>query len=153
MALDLKTAERLVKFLEMMSSDQDGEALNAARMASKLIKSSGKKWGDVILVRVDNPAPAPAPSPKPPQSHPGQQQSPFGMGGGLGGQFHAAQQAQHAQSQMWNQFNAAAQGQQYRDQYEAYRNEYYPPPSSEPRIDPEIKKRDEKKRGWFLDKD
>lgn len=40
--------EQLVKLLEMMGSDHDGEALNAARKAHSLVRSSGKTWDNYI---------------------------------------------------------------------------------------------------------
>lgn len=40
--------ERLVKFMRMTESDNDGEALAALRMANKLIKAAGKNWADVL---------------------------------------------------------------------------------------------------------
>ena len=48
MALDAKGRERLTKFLGMMGSDQDGEALSAARMAHKLVAEAGVTWAEVL---------------------------------------------------------------------------------------------------------
>ena len=48
MALDSKGRERLAKFLGMMGSDQDGEALSAARMAHKLVAEAGVTWAEVL---------------------------------------------------------------------------------------------------------
>jgi hypothetical protein len=39
---------RLVKLLGMTSSEHDGEALNAMRMANDLVKAAGKTWEDVL---------------------------------------------------------------------------------------------------------
>ncbi len=49
-ARDLKPAlaERLVKLLGMVGSEHDGEALNAARMADKLVRDAGLTWATVI---------------------------------------------------------------------------------------------------------
>lgn len=40
--------ERLIKLLMMTTSDNDGEALNAMRMANKMVKSSGLGWEDLL---------------------------------------------------------------------------------------------------------
>lgn len=40
--------DRLIKFLEMMSSDHDGEALSAARMANRELKKLKLRWADII---------------------------------------------------------------------------------------------------------
>lgn len=42
--------EKLVKFLALTDSDQDGEAMSAARMASRLVRDSGLEWDDVIVL-------------------------------------------------------------------------------------------------------
>lgn len=39
---------RLVKLLGMTTSEHDGEALNAMRMANDLIKAAGKTWEEVL---------------------------------------------------------------------------------------------------------
>jgi len=39
---------RLAKLLGMTTSEHDGEALNAMRMANDLIKAAGKTWADVL---------------------------------------------------------------------------------------------------------
>lgn len=39
---------RLTKLLAMTTSDNDGEALNAMRMANALIKAADKTWADVL---------------------------------------------------------------------------------------------------------
>lgn len=41
--------ERLIKLLGMIGSDHDGEALNAARLADKLLRDAGMTWADVIV--------------------------------------------------------------------------------------------------------
>lgn len=40
--------ERLVKLMRMTEADNDGEALNALRMANKMLKAANLHWGDVI---------------------------------------------------------------------------------------------------------
>lgn len=42
--------EKLVKFLALTDSDQDGEAIAAARMASRLVRDGGLEWDDVIVL-------------------------------------------------------------------------------------------------------
>jgi hypothetical protein len=39
---------RLVKLMRMTEANNDGEALNALRLANRLLKNAGKHWGDVI---------------------------------------------------------------------------------------------------------
>lgn len=41
---------KLVKLLNLVSSDSDGEALTAARLAVKLLDESGESWGDLLGV-------------------------------------------------------------------------------------------------------
>ena len=41
--------ERLVKILRRTESSADGEALNAVRMANRMVKEAGKTWEDVLL--------------------------------------------------------------------------------------------------------
>lgn len=48
--------EKLLKLLALIESDSDGEALAAARQASRLLRQAGLGWADVI------PAKAPAQS-------------------------------------------------------------------------------------------
>lgn len=45
MALD---RERLAKLLAMTASDKDGEALNAMRMANRVIEAAGLTWAEVL---------------------------------------------------------------------------------------------------------
>jgi hypothetical protein len=56
---------RLVKLLGMTTSEHDGEALNAMRMANDLIKAAGKTWADVLatdnVVNIVLQRPAPKP--------------------------------------------------------------------------------------------
>jgi len=40
--------DRLVKFLGMTGSAHDGECLNAARMASKMLRDLGLTWAEVL---------------------------------------------------------------------------------------------------------
>ena len=47
--LTLSDLDRLKRFMGIAySSDQDGEALNALRMANKLLRSGGLDWNDVF---------------------------------------------------------------------------------------------------------
>lgn len=41
--------ERLLKLLRLTESDADGEALNAVRMANRMLKSAGKSWDEVLI--------------------------------------------------------------------------------------------------------
>lgn len=45
-----KTADRIVKLLELTASDHDAEALNSIRLANKIIKSNGLNWREFLLV-------------------------------------------------------------------------------------------------------
>lgn len=38
----------LAKIMEMTASDKDGEALNAARMATSMVKDAGETWESVL---------------------------------------------------------------------------------------------------------
>jgi hypothetical protein len=40
--------ERLIRLLEMIDSNQDGEALNAAKKAHQLVRAKGKTWHECI---------------------------------------------------------------------------------------------------------
>lgn len=46
--LDQRDREKLIKLLGMIGSSADGEALNAARLANRLIQDRKLSWGDVI---------------------------------------------------------------------------------------------------------
>ena len=48
MALPPELADRLVKLLGMVGSEHDGEALNAARLADKVVREAGLTWKDVL---------------------------------------------------------------------------------------------------------
>jgi hypothetical protein len=48
--------DRLAKLLGMLGSDHDGEVLNAARAADRLVRASGLRWPDIAM-----PAPPPPP--------------------------------------------------------------------------------------------
>ena len=48
MALPPALADRLVKLLGMVGSEHDGEALNAARLADKVVREAGLTWANVI---------------------------------------------------------------------------------------------------------
>jgi hypothetical protein len=50
--------DRIAKLLGMLGSDHDGEVLNAARMADRLVREQGITWFDVLSV---DPAQAPQP--------------------------------------------------------------------------------------------
>lgn len=56
------STEKLIKCLEMMSSEHDGEALAAARKAQKILTAMGKRWPDVISANVSSPQNRPAPT-------------------------------------------------------------------------------------------
>jgi hypothetical protein len=45
--LNIDTKLRLARLLGMLGSDHDGEALNAARMADRLVREAGVTWFDV----------------------------------------------------------------------------------------------------------
>ena len=47
-ALPPEVVDRLVKLLGMIGSDHDGEALNAARLADKLVREAGLTWAEVF---------------------------------------------------------------------------------------------------------
>jgi hypothetical protein len=51
--------DRLGKLLEMLGSDHDGEVVNAARAADRLVRASGLRWPDIAM-------PAPPGSPRDP---------------------------------------------------------------------------------------
>lgn len=57
MPLDHKDRERLSRLLGMFGSDYDGEVLNAARAAHKLIKGKGETWETIITTAVSAPRP------------------------------------------------------------------------------------------------
>ena len=46
--LAAETRSRLAKLLGMVGSTHDGEALNAARMADKLVREAGVSWADTL---------------------------------------------------------------------------------------------------------
>jgi hypothetical protein len=50
-AMDNIDIRRLAKLLGMIGSAHDGEALNAARAANKLVRDCGLTWSDVIVSR------------------------------------------------------------------------------------------------------
>ena len=41
-------SDKLLKFLNLTTSDSDGEALNAIRMANKYLKANGLSWDQVV---------------------------------------------------------------------------------------------------------
>jgi hypothetical protein len=62
MTTDTIDAFRLAKLLGLLGSSHDGEVMNAAKMADRLVRAGGLTWEDVI-------APAAAGSPLPPRRH------------------------------------------------------------------------------------
>jgi|SRR5215469_5702254 len=46
--LDVTSAQRLAKLCGMFSSRHDGEVINAARMADKLVRERGLSWSQII---------------------------------------------------------------------------------------------------------
>lgn len=40
--------DKLIKFMMLTQSENDGEALNAMRMANKILKKENKTWVDVL---------------------------------------------------------------------------------------------------------
>lgn len=71
MAFSADDRERLSKLLAMFSSSFDGEILNAAKAAERLIKARGETWESVIVFSrsVDPPPNRPTqPKPKPHRS-------------------------------------------------------------------------------------
>jgi hypothetical protein len=61
--LDPQTCERIVKLLGMAGSKHDGEVVNAARAADRLLRARGLCWDDVICVPCLEPGPPPDPDP------------------------------------------------------------------------------------------
>lgn len=55
MALTNSDRERLAHLLAMFSSNFDGEVVNAARAAERLIKRSGETWESVIIHGIAGP--------------------------------------------------------------------------------------------------
>jgi hypothetical protein len=43
--------QRLLKLIEMLSSDSDGEVLNAVTMISRILNGYGLAWSDLIMPR------------------------------------------------------------------------------------------------------
>jgi hypothetical protein len=50
-ALDLASAHRLAHICGMFGSDHDGEVVNAARLADRLVRERGLSWSQVIEAR------------------------------------------------------------------------------------------------------
>ncbi len=63
---DAAARVRLAKLLGMMGSSADGEALNAARLADRLVRDAGTTWLDIIALGMPAAAKAPK-APKPPK--------------------------------------------------------------------------------------
>jgi hypothetical protein len=53
--MEEKKKDKLVKLLNLVSSDSDGEALTAARLAVKLMKESGEDWAGLLGAEAGNP--------------------------------------------------------------------------------------------------
>ncbi len=49
--MDSKTIDRLLKLLALTTSEADGEALNAIRMANALLKKNNLQWADILAVK------------------------------------------------------------------------------------------------------
>jgi hypothetical protein len=49
--------QKLARLLGMIGSDHDGEALNAARLADKLVRAAGITWFDIVAVPALPPPP------------------------------------------------------------------------------------------------
>lgn len=154
--MERKTLKRLITCLDMMSSDQDGEALAAARMAAKIVKENKLEWGKIVFVPIDEPKAAapvvnqPAPAPVHHPAAQPQTQYPFGAGmGGMGQQgFGDYNNAMHQQYQQQSQ-------EQWRHMHEAMRNQaqYSPPPRKETKpeesVSPDFTEKEKRKRGMF----
>lgn len=53
--LDPQAADRLAKLAGLFGSNHDGEVVNAARQADKLVRTLGLSWFDVIVRRAAAP--------------------------------------------------------------------------------------------------
>lgn len=143
MGLDMKDAERLCKLLEMTSSEHEGEALNALRMAQKFMKEHKKRWGDVIAVNM----PATAPTipivahtyPQPHYQNPMQQQAGQWQQQGMGQGFNQFHEMQRQQQEAIHRHNA---------QMAANANAQKAPEKA-PEKNPAMESREKKKRNWF----
>lgn len=59
--LNIDIRLRLTRLLGMLGSDHDGEVVNAARIADRLVRENGLTWDDVIAPVVCSPALVPQP--------------------------------------------------------------------------------------------
>jgi hypothetical protein len=62
--------DRLLKLLGMSGSASNGEALNAIRLANRLLRDRGLTWPEAIERNVDGPVPEPEPPPRPAPTRP-----------------------------------------------------------------------------------
>ena len=132
--MEVKKLKRLVSCLELMGSDQDGEALNAARMAHKIVKEHKLAWADIIKVVISTPAPTINNPPPQPRPQPAAQQHPMS---GMGGFSNQDPLSAYYQAQYYNQQHAQQQAYARQRMYEhmrAQQNTYHapPPPPPEP---------------------
>lgn len=68
MALSSSDRSKLIAILGMMGSDHDGEALNAARLASRLVRANKTTWEELLSPTVSAPTYRYEPPP-PPMRH------------------------------------------------------------------------------------
>lgn len=54
-ALKPEDAVLLVKILGLLSSNEDGEQMNAARLATRMLKKLNLTWGDILLPQIAAP--------------------------------------------------------------------------------------------------
>lgn len=54
-AVDPALRHRLARLLGMLGSEYDSEALNAARLADRLVRSSGLSWSEVLSLPAPDP--------------------------------------------------------------------------------------------------
>jgi hypothetical protein len=54
---------RLTQLLGMLGSDHDGEVVNAGRLATRLVRSAGLTWNDVVARSFESSAPPPPEAP------------------------------------------------------------------------------------------
>ena len=150
--MKIKDAERLVKLLELMASDHDGEALAAARKASHFLKEKGLRWSQVLMVEVEKPQEKPAPP-----SHPAAQQPawPTPNMNAMGAAFYTAEQMMQMRQSAQQAAMASAYEQSAYNPYSQYQQQRpYNPQSEEiDRIRKEMEGRQEKKKkgkfDWF----
>lgn len=139
--------DRLIKCLKMTTSDQDGEALAAIRMASKIMKEMNLTWDSLI-----KPVPKPTPPPAPPATQAYNQASGFASAG-LGGVYSNFGQGggPFSQQSQWNAAQqAAAQNRAYyAQQPNSSRHQEASAQKPKPDIDVSVNERDNPKRKPF----